>query len=98
MDEEWGPWIEHDGKGCPVAQGMTVQAMHNKNRVVAFQVGVPWRCLFSGLRGDGSERDWIWGAYENDAPILAYRIRKPKALRELIDMVENLPLNAKEDA
>jgi hypothetical protein len=31
-------------------------------------------------------------------PVLRFRIRKPKALRELINMVERLPVSAKEDA
>lgn len=26
MEEDWGPWIEHDGKGCPCA-GMHVEVV-----------------------------------------------------------------------
>lgn len=25
MADEWGPWIEHDGKGCPVPRGIDVK-------------------------------------------------------------------------
>ena len=84
MAEEWGPWIEHDGWGCP-CRGKFVH--------VVFMSGVE-RLGVAGSRlhqnhifPDGS---WSWGNYYLD-PIIRYRIRRPRALLELIELVETLP-------
>jgi len=87
-DSEFGPWIQHDGKGCPC-------------------VGQPCEVLFQDGRADKScgqppnptGRSWSWvienrtrtcldPAYE---PITHFRIRKPRALLDLIQMVADLP-------
>jgi hypothetical protein len=94
MDEEWGPWIEHDGKGCPcvgkyahwVFDGHSAREgsprchlINGGKECVGFPAGGP---------------SWFWNSpYLH---VIRYRIRRPKALRELIDMVENLPV--REDA
>ena len=84
MDECWGPWIEHDGKGEPVPDGTVVQVAYaSGNTPVAQSAAGPW------WRG-GGYRSWK-GVRANYAPIIRYRIRKPRALIELIEMVENLP-------
>lgn len=74
MSEEWGPWIEHDGKGCPCVGAFVhivyADGFERKGRATG---GGSWRSS-SGL-----------------ILILRYRIRKPRALIELIEMVENLP-------
>lgn len=83
--DKWGPWIEHDGKGCP-CKGMWIQAQYNdfEGRIVeGFPTGVA-----SG---------WVWN-YEplRFWKVIRYRIRKPRALRE---MIETLPApRQKEDA
>jgi hypothetical protein len=94
MDEEWGPWIEHDGKGCPCV-GMLVESED--------VVGQVQQHIAKGtVKEPGFEYvdSWNWqecnAALRPDWKIIRYRIRKPKALRELIDMVENLPV--REDA
>lgn len=30
MADEWGPWIEHDGKGCPVKDGVWCHRVFNQ--------------------------------------------------------------------
>lgn len=84
MSKEWGPWQEHDGKGCPC---------------VGAYAEIDWVCRARGVirgtilprvKGDG----WTWttlppvGKY---GAVIRYRIRKPRALLDLIDLVENLP-------
>jgi hypothetical protein len=96
MDEEWGPWIEHDGKGCPCV-GKIVHAVRRDRKEVFCVAGA--RCLAAGEDPSGPESAWVWSNDGRErSEFVRYRIRRPKALRELIDMVENLPVNAKEDA
>jgi hypothetical protein len=88
MSEEWGPWIDHDGKGCP-CPGQRVQGING------------WGCLDSWIAdrifSDLPEvlSSWCWAMPSNLVPrwecIIRYRVRKPRALMDLIEMVENLP-------
>lgn len=81
-DEQWGPWIEHDGKGCPCV-GMWVQC-EVESRVTLLNVDatvlgdrlLEYRPLVGGLH-----RSWHWKPGFN--AILRYRIRKPKGLTML---------------
>ena len=75
-DNEWGPWIEHDGNGCP-CKGMFVH--------VVFQDEHEWECI-AGSFG-GQSWDWTTGCTR----IVRYRIRKPRGLTILEDLLENLP-------
>ena len=51
--QDWGPWVEHDGKGCPVAAGQIVEAELEgwPNRV--------FRYTYVHLQG-GQARNWDW--------------------------------------
>jgi hypothetical protein len=94
-DTEWGPWIEHDGKGCPVkgkwgeletARGEIIQTRFGT--WVGPEDGIPvdcwdWTCL--------NLRLFAW-----DDRVIRYRVRKPRALKQLRDMVENLPAQVRE--
>lgn len=85
--EEWGPWIEHDGKSVPTnVVGKFVHAKHN-------ECGL---CYRTGELTDenmnictGNPSAWIktvgW------TTVIRYRVRKPRALIEIIERVENLP-------
>ncbi len=87
-DTEWGPWIEHDCKGCPVPIGVQVEVEYpSGNRYISDNDDGPW------WRGGGYRR-WR-GQRAHWAPIIRYRIRKPRALLDLIELVENLPAPAK---
>lgn len=77
---EWGPWIEHDGKGCPV-KGQFVHAVIRRRcgRIVHYRI----------IAGLTAGRSWDWTTVYN--PVIRYRIRKPSALQQLKEMVESLP-------
>ena len=84
MAQEWGPWIEHDGRGCP-CRGVFV---HIEFASGFEAIGVAGSYLKADTPfPDGS---WNWANLLLD-PILRYRIRRPRALRELIELVETLP-------
>lgn len=94
MSEEWGPWIEHDGKGCPV-KGLFIHGVFNRpsggdtNPKVSIING-GWEVI--GIAGGGAS--WVYDHREENPKILRYRIRRPRALLQLIEMVENLPAPA----
>lgn len=75
MSEEWGPWIEHDGKGCPCV-GMYAERIHDRGDVV---IGVV-------LRGG---RSWEWAP--GFTRVIRYRIRKPRGLTILENLIADLP-------
>ena len=87
MAEEWGPWIDHDGEGCPVPDGTSV---------VVIAEGWPGQ-IFGPLEGvayhNGESWSWAnWLKRDRNGPIarvLRYRVRRSAALRRLIDMAED---------
>ena len=88
MSEEWTDWFDHDGKGCP-CKGLWVQAV--------FDRGFP--LISEGIALGSWPRfpdQWDWAVCDavGKARIIRYRIRRPRALLQLIEMVENLPAPA----
>ena len=96
MSEEWGPWIDHDGNGCPV-KGMWVKSETALGDVEehiahALLIDVP------GGFEDRAADLWDYGTLlpgDWEDRIIRYRVRRPKALQKLIQMVENLPAPSK---
>ena len=96
MSEEWGPWIEHDGRRRPVADGTIceVQYAHGGVRLITagsknvFKVG---RRSEIGYYGPLYASSWVHSGEGNFAPIIRYRIRKPRGLTILEGLLENLP-------
>lgn len=89
MAEEFGPWIEHDGKGCPCI-GAWVQAEFDIPPVGATHgtvTGRVWEGRPTGHYG------WVSTEW---CCVQRYRLRRPDALRDLIDLVENLPAPAQD--
>lgn len=94
---EWGPWIDHDGKGCPCV-GEFVHV------VAELQIGhIQEYTTVAGSKG-GYSWDWRW--FNEPIPhlgimaarILRYRIRKPRGLILLENLIASLPEKIGEDA
>jgi len=86
MSEDWGPWIEHDGKGCPCRIGETVQ--------IEGHTGAWGRIVVSTgviTSAGHSHRSWIRRHSKHGQQIIRYRIRKPRGLTILEGVLENLP-------
>lgn len=84
MAEEWGPWIEHDGGPCPVPASC----------IVAIRIRNPSLWLDGDIVPNGNpDRDqacvWEWGGGFDDS-IVQYRTYRPDALRNLIDLAEQV--------
>ncbi len=86
-DAEWGPWIEHEGKGLPVPVGsrVFVEQADGAQGVLTVEEPKP--------KNEGGDA-FIWDSLRPGrawVAIIRYRVRKPRALLDLIDLVENLP-------
>jgi hypothetical protein len=84
--DEWGPWIQHDGSGVPtdIRLGDFVEVESEDN-----ETGQLVRDSAIVTAAHLSPHNWIWGESTHDT--LRYRIRKPRALQQLRDMIEHLP-------
>ena len=88
MDESWGPWIEHDGTCVPVMDGEFYHATYEDgDEEFAVQGGDG--LLASGATYKRDNGSWLWlDPYE---PIIRYRIRKPRGLTILENLIADLP-------
>jgi hypothetical protein len=92
---EWGPWTDHNLQGCPVDDGFILE-LEAKNISPPFEVRRGQ--VFIG-------RDYqveAWNALDKECQellkktglrigILRYRIKKPKALKELLSLKVEKP-------
>lgn len=88
QNEEWGPWIEHDGKGCPLPFGSVAEVTEKAN-----EDGDSWNAgdERTGVVVVSSQMIEPWYRGQSVADIIRYRIRKPRALSKLQEMIRNLP-------
>ena len=80
-EAEWGDWIEHDGQGCPVVGVLSEGQQANGRREVGIagpDCDNPGPRRISLWRHDLTPID-MW-----ECRVVRYRVRKPKALRDLI--------------
>jgi hypothetical protein len=96
-DGEWGPWIEHDGKGCP-CRGMVIEAkwLQGNGSLGSISEDGDKVWIVPSDAGMVYGSAWIWRIINgipdtgtDCAPIVSYRIRKPQALLDLIRMAED---------
>jgi hypothetical protein len=86
MSDQWGPWIEHDGNGCPVQNGTFVEVIdlgrdgdEGFHAVMVKAAHIP---VSSWTMRDNH------GKYRQ---ALRYRIRKPRGLTMLQDLIADIP-------
>lgn len=92
MSDEWGPWIEHDGKGCPCV-GKFVHVVFDRPGIS------PDGTITSeefGIAGQHGGESWLWlPVYTR---VIRYRIRKPRGLTILEELLQSLPAPEREGA
>lgn len=89
QNDEWGPWIMHDGGDCPLQNGTIVQAKTADNMVfqgrVDHTIDLPKYVVNS----------WIWAECEAakrpEWRVIRYRVRRPKGLTILEEIAANPP-------
>lgn len=94
IESEWGPWKEHDGKGCP-CDGMLVMVEFRgeHTRLGRYWTGIAGaQCRQRGGNANDALSAWVWsGKSPRSDEIIRYRIRKPRGLTILESLLENLP-------
>ena len=98
-DSEFGPWQDHDGKGCPcVGQVVWIQVGPDGYGDPSEQSG-GWDDIWVEVSNDEAiglaidDPGWHGGDGSN-YPIIAYRIKRPRALLDLIQLIADLPAPA----
>lgn len=99
--EEWGPWVEHDFSGCPLRDGEIAEVY-----CVARSIPEGASCVVrighdypreNWNRCDAAARAMLRFGIRRG--IIRYRVKKPRALIQLREMIETLPApRQKEDA
>jgi hypothetical protein len=92
MSDEWGPWIEHDGKSRPDngVVAFVVRANGVAHEIIVGRSKFKFKTSFSYKNSTPSW--WLWEeATPQFGEVVRYRIRKPRALIELRDMIADLP-------
>lgn len=88
MSDEWGPWVEHDGTGCPCI-GFYVHV----SRLAApdKEVIAGAECIRNGVDPNSILSAWVWEELTRPNDVMRYRVRKPRGLTILEGLLENLP-------
>lgn len=92
MSDEWGPWIEHDGLSCP--KGEYAQWVWD-NGVLREGIAGTNHVNFATGKVIGPDKgaktiSWIW-ATNPRRRVIRYRIRKPRGLAILENLIADLP-------
>lgn len=90
-DDQFGPWIEHDGRGCPVPAGTVVRVQWNDGD---FYVDTVTSDLISPPTGMTS--CWHWASWHplkfiEYAYVARYSVKKPRGLTILENLIADLP-------
>jgi hypothetical protein len=94
---EWGPWIEHDGKGCPCV-GQFVEVVRRSGDVLCGIAGE--ECIRNGISPNEPGSGWVWilaPGFEGGW-FVRYRIRRPRGMEVLDHILANLDQPVTEDA
>ena len=73
--DEWGAWILHDGKGCPVRPGTIVE--------VVSEDGFGFTRRYVACASGGEYSSWNWKHYPTLMRVLRYRVKKPDGMKIL---------------
>lgn len=99
--EEWGPWVEHDGVSVAglIPRTCQLQIICSGSGVTPEEgetVGASWPGFF--WRWKSVKTGWFSSKMRrlcddpSFAPIIRYRVRKPRGLVILQGLLENLPV------
>lgn len=89
-EEQWGPWIDHDGSARPLMVGTYIQIELEHETSESHAIKRGWKFINrKTLEGILSSRyNLSWGKDINRC--LRYRIRKPKGLSILQDILREV--------
>ena len=97
MSSEWGPWIVHDGSGPPplgtyvhvvYADNAEMEYVFRGERIAVYQLTVAPKVRYSG---PWYLTSWDWSGTGSTVPVKKYRVRKPKGMSMLEDILNVIP-------
>ena len=99
-EQEWGPWIEHDGKHQPP---LGTYVMVQVDKEALFEWRGPPRCVFEHVMRENHMNTacWLWAVMRpkrDEALVTRYRIRNPRSvemLKRIAQDVETETLKAR---
>lgn len=89
MSEQWTEWRDHDGKGVPAE--LKVGMQFEAEGLFPDDGPDEYEGVFTGECYNLNGGCWNWENRLIYCRAIRYRIRKPDALQQLIEMVEALP-------
>lgn len=96
MADEWGPWIEHDGRGFPIPLGTLVHRVFDApiDLILGSEI-TPTNEIIEPLRASELQ-SWLWVLPRYHpvgmvARVVRYRIRKPRGVAVLESLLSDLP-------
>jgi hypothetical protein len=93
--DEWTDWFQHDGKGCPCV-GKMVRTERRDGKVRETIAGAA--CMAAGIDPNGIGSAWVWTQDDRTySEVIRFRIRKPRALIDMIQLIADLPAPVKTD-
>lgn len=90
-DDLWGPWIEHDGRGCPVPAGTVVQIQWNDGDRDVDQITPDLHSPPSGMTSCWHWASWHPLTFREYAYVDRYRPPQPRGLVICERLLADLP-------
>jgi len=91
IDSDWGPWIEHYGKGCPIRPREIVHVVMDPKLpddlgdIPIIDRGEDWVVILGGHGGD--DGSWFWRP--DYFRVIRYRVKRPKGMAILREIAAN---------
>jgi hypothetical protein len=82
MQDAWEPWVQHDGRGCPVPPGTLVE--------VVCEDRFGYRRTEMGRTDGSSYSSWDWSFFPELQKIVRYRRKRPLGMQILRPALEGL--------
>lgn len=88
MNYDWGPWVDHDGNGCPVKGQWVICALEHEPGHIS-KTGPVRACAEGG-------ESWDWTNWRKPiegylcARVLRYRVRRPRVTEWLAEATSDL--------
>lgn len=100
MNDEWGPWIDHDGRGRPLPKGTLVCGILGDGREDVWRIGRFVCCVTGKDKGPNPGYNqktcgWSWAIPGNRCSqknhVIRYRVRRPRGMQVLDRVLAQLP-------
>ncbi len=84
-DSEWGPWVDHDGKGCPVIGRLVQVRLSGYSSVIEIVAGDEARAagVCVNTSPDSAWEGERWQTRFRHGFVLKYRVKKPRGMKIL---------------